>query len=46
MMPTTRMLELDWQRLADLSVPADHEHDFKTGPTRFYRGERDIPAYE
>lgn len=46
MMPTTRMLELNWQRLADLSVPADHEHDFKTGPTRFYRGERDIPAYE
>lgn len=41
MMPTTRMLELDWQRLADLSVPADHEHDFKTGPTRFYRGEDD-----
>lgn len=41
MMPTTRMLELDWQRLADLSVPADHEHNFKTGPTRFYRGEDD-----
>lgn len=41
MMPTTRMLELDWHRLSDLSVPADHEHDFETGPTRFYRGEDD-----
>lgn len=39
MMPSTRMLELDWQRLADLSVPSSHAHDFETGPTRFYRGE-------
>lgn len=41
MMPTTRMLELDWQWLSDLSVPADREHDFETGPTLFYRGEDD-----
>ena len=41
-----RLFVFDWEWVVDLSVTVEHEHDFKTGLTRFYRGERDIPAYE